>query len=217
MRKPFSAVVIEPCNLFREGLVRLLGINAFDVEAAVSCVSDLTLEQRDTGVAVILGETGDVATMASQIRDIKQRCSSAKVVILGSPTDFERIRAALNAGADGYLDKVVTPVGLLKSLELIMQDGIALPREVIATLASEPGRVTALLPRNDVLSSRESRVLRCLLEGDSNKLIARRYAMAESTVKVHVKSIFRKIGAKNRTQAAIWAMHHTEVMDEVHA
>src|SRR6185312_9668259 len=56
------------------------------------------------------------------------------------------------------------------------------------------------------LSARQQSILRCLVQGGSNKTIARKMAMAEATVKVHVKAIFRKIQVRNRTQAAIWAM-----------
>ena len=58
------------------------------------------------------------------------------------------------------------------------------------------------------LSPREKSILRCLIEGDSNKCIARKIDIAEATVKVHVKAILRKIRVQNRTQAAIWAMNH---------
>ena len=60
------------------------------------------------------------------------------------------------------------------------------------------------------LSVRETVILRCLMQGDSNKLIARKFDIAEATVKVHVKAILRKIQAKNRTQAAIWAASHLQ-------
>src|SRR5258707_4541820 len=56
------------------------------------------------------------------------------------------------------------------------------------------------------LSTREKSILRCLIEGDSNKCIARKIDIAEATVKVHVKAILRKIRVQNRTQAAIWGM-----------
>ena len=58
------------------------------------------------------------------------------------------------------------------------------------------------------LSVRETVILRCLMDGDSNKIIARKFDITEATVKVHVKAILRKIQAKNRTQAAIWAASH---------
>jgi len=60
--------------------------------------------------------------------------------------------------------------------------------------------------RDVPLSTRELNILGCIQKGNSNKVIAREYDIAEATVKVHVKSILRKIGAANRTQAAIWAM-----------
>src|SRR5204863_8745959 len=57
------------------------------------------------------------------------------------------------------------------------------------------------------LSPREKAILRCLIEGDSNKCIARKIDIAEATVKVHVKAILRKIRVHNRTQAAIWGVN----------
>jgi two-component system nitrate/nitrite response regulator NarL len=62
------------------------------------------------------------------------------------------------------------------------------------------------------LSARQKLILRCLLSGDSNKSIARKIAIAEATVKVHVKLILRKIQVRNRTQAAIWAMNHDDLI-----
>ena len=58
----------------------------------------------------------------------------------------------------------------------------------------------------DSLSARENDILRCLVGGNSNKAIARQLEITESTVKVHMKSLLRKINATNRTQAAIWGM-----------
>jgi two-component system, NarL family, nitrate/nitrite response regulator NarL len=66
--------------------------------------------------------------------------------------------------------------------------------------APEPGART--------LSAREAEILWCLLDGAPNKMIARKLDVAEATVKVHVKAILRKIGAANRTQAAMWAMDY---------
>jgi DNA-binding NarL/FixJ family response regulator len=58
------------------------------------------------------------------------------------------------------------------------------------------------------LSGRENSILRCLIDGDSNKAIARKFEIAEATVKVHVKAILRKIQVQNRTQAAVWGMNN---------
>ena len=58
------------------------------------------------------------------------------------------------------------------------------------------------------MSQREVQILRCLLSGDSNKMIANQLSITEATVKVHLKSLLRKINASNRTQAAIWALNN---------
>lgn len=62
------------------------------------------------------------------------------------------------------------------------------------------------------LSWRQSVILRCLIEGRSNKLIAHELTISEGTVKVHIKLLLRKLGLHNRTQAAIWAMNHESLI-----
>lgn len=71
------------------------------------------------------------------------------------------------------------------------------------------------LPKNDAtpqFSDQERRILGCLVDGDSNKSIARRIGIAEATVKVHVKAILRKIRLQNRTQAAVWALSQNHLL-----
>jgi DNA-binding CsgD family transcriptional regulator len=58
------------------------------------------------------------------------------------------------------------------------------------------------------LSGREMGILRCLMQGESNKIIARQFDITEATVKAHIKAILRKICVRNRTQAAVWAHNH---------
>jgi two-component system, NarL family, nitrate/nitrite response regulator NarL len=66
------------------------------------------------------------------------------------------------------------------------------------------------------LSARQTAILRCLLEGHSNKVIARKMKIADATVKVHIKTILRKIRAENRTQAALWAMRNMPLVSPSH-
>ena len=61
------------------------------------------------------------------------------------------------------------------------------------------------------MADREVRILQCLMQGDSNKVIAHRLGIVEATVKVHIKSILRKVQAANRTQAAMWARQHLQM------
>ncbi len=78
------------------------------------------------------------------------------------------------------------------------------------------GETNELAPRDMAsltpLSTPQQSILRCLIQGDSNKSIARKLAISEATAKVHVKSILRKIRVHNRTQAAIWAISAAPLM-----
>ena len=142
--------------------------------------------------------------------------------------------SAVKADANGYLFKTIAPEALIKSLDLIMLGEIVLPTQFVKYLCDNAGHnaghsgdrngvdaekgdihalpapisssLAAIEGRSPtLLSGREASVLRCLMFGESNKLIARKYNIAEATVKVHVKAILRKIRVNNRTQAAIWA------------
>jgi two-component system, NarL family, nitrate/nitrite response regulator NarL len=113
----------------------------------------------------------------------------------------------MNAGADGYLMKDVSPEALLQSLELVMMGEKVFPTNLAAMLFELNN---ASSPVNSVrgLSPREQEILRALVTGSSNKLIAIKLGITEATVKVHLKTLLRKIDVNNRTQAAIWAMNN---------
>jgi two-component system nitrate/nitrite response regulator NarL len=112
----------------------------------------------------------------------------------------------------------------IKSIELVMMGETIFPPAFLSfVLGSEGGPRGEAAPRDEnnqetlirtertlapQLSTREKSILRCLIEGDSNKCIARKIDIAEATVKVHVKAILRKIRVQNRTQAAIWGMNN---------
>jgi two-component system, NarL family, nitrate/nitrite response regulator NarL len=88
-----------------------------------------------------------------------------------------------------------------------------LPQQPAALAVAPHAVLRAPIVRTDaagspVLSDREKQILRCLVRGQSNKVIARELGIAETTVKVHIKSVLRKLRAANRTQAAIWALNH---------
>jgi two-component system nitrate/nitrite response regulator NarL len=142
---------------------------------------------------------------------------------------LDELVSALRAGANGYFVDVMTCDAFIKSMELLMMGETIFPPALSFVLDSEgddPGKEVGhlgeaapddetgqavLLATDDSfapqLSPREKSILRCLIEGDSNKGIARKVDIAEATVKVHVKAILRKIRVQNRTQAAIWGVN----------
>jgi len=128
----------------------------------------------------------------------------ARVVVLTSFSDRERILDALDAGAVGYLLKDAEPDELLRGIEAAARGE--------APLAPKAAKVV-LSARADArpaaeLTARETEVLGLLAEGLANKQIARRLGIAEKTVKTHLTSVFQSIGVSDRTQAALWARTH---------
>jgi DNA-binding NarL/FixJ family response regulator len=137
-------------------------------------------------------------------RALMKAGSTARVVILTTFSDRERIVGALDAGALGYLlkdaehDEIVRGVRAAAAGDSPLAPRAA--REMLAERASPD--VTADLSR------RELEVLKLVARGLPNKLIARQLEISEKTVKAHLTSVFAQIGVTDRTQAALWAQRH---------
>jgi DNA-binding NarL/FixJ family response regulator len=134
-------------------------------------------------------------------RRVTSGSPDARVVILTSFSDRERILDALDAGAVGYLLKDAEPDELLRGVRAAARGESPLaPKAAQAVLEAR----AESRPAAD-LTAREREVLEALAEGLANKQIARRLGIAEKTVKTHLTSVFQRIGVTDRTQAALWA------------
>ena len=137
-------------------------------------------------------------------RQIRSRYDNVDVVVLTSFGEEDRVRAALQAGASGYLlkdadaDEVAVAVRAAHRGELQLDPAVA--RRLTASLRSVPS--DDLVGR---LTSRELEVLRLLGEGESNKSIASALGIGERTARTHVSNILSKLELSSRTQAALWA------------
>jgi two-component system nitrate/nitrite response regulator NarL len=191
-------ILIEANRLFRQGLKHLLADTRFAVEAEFSTTGQAVDGAVASGL-VIVGEAGD-------LQQLRSAYPEARIVVLASDFAVDALRDAMNAGADGYLMKDVSPEALLQSLELVMMGEKVFPTNLAAMLFD----MNVIAPQHSVrgLSPREQEILRALVTGSSNKLIAIKLGITEATVKVHLKTLLRKIDVNNRTQAAIWAMNN---------
>ena len=138
------------------------------------------------------------------IRAIVAAARRARVLVLTSFVDDERVFAAMQAGAAGYLLKDVEPDQLAAAIRDVHSGRPALHPEVAARLmrrVADPAGAGA-----EALTPREGEVLQLVVEGFANKQIARRLRITEKTVKTHVSSILRKLGVADRTAAAVLAI-----------
>jgi DNA-binding NarL/FixJ family response regulator len=226
-RQSFITVLVGPSELLREGLSRILDAAKFRVLFSAACVHDILqkpLPQRRPILLIIDVGGTDADAEFAQIAEFKAIYPTSHVVVLADHCRSTDIVSAFHAGADGYLTKVAAYDTFIKALELVMLGQTVLPAETSTSIqdirhglkhdavADELTKVAVKVEHEDqelsILSSRENCILRRLIEGESNKAIAREINIAEATVKVHVKAILRKIRVRNRTQAAVWAMNH---------
>jgi two-component system, NarL family, nitrate/nitrite response regulator NarL len=231
MRRTVPAAIVGSSTLLREGVTRILNSARFRVFASKPTVTELELEkfpQSEPWLLII--ECGNSApTLTAHVAAIKEKFPLARVALLGHHWGMSEITAAFEAGANAYFAEATASDEFIKAIGLIMlghqavlpigpppraagpEPEIQSPRPYLP-MPSE----SYALPRDSVmhLSPRESSILRCLARGASNKLIGREIKISEATVKVHVKAILRKIGAANRTQAAVWAMSNVAFVAE---
>jgi two-component system, NarL family, nitrate/nitrite response regulator NarL len=128
---------------------------------------------------------------------------SSHIVVFTVSDDRADVISALKSGADGYLLKDVEPEILVQSIQQACSGKLVLSEQLTEILASS-FREEKNQQDLSQLTRRELQILKYIAEGLSNKLIARKLDIAESTVKVHVKHLLKKLGFRSRVEAAVW-------------
>jgi NarL family two-component system response regulator LiaR len=194
--------IVDDHPIVRNGLMTFLsasdGIHVvFEAESGERALAILESATVDIILMdlVLPGALDGVAT----IRDIRRRHPDIRVVALTSFQDPSRVRAAIGAGAVGYLEKTIQPDDLLNALFQVARGQSVLNPRVLQAFQS-PSIAYTRTPR-------EQEVLNFLGQGLSNKEIAGVLAITEKTVKVHVSHILEKLDVYDRTQAILKAHH----------
>jgi two-component system nitrate/nitrite response regulator NarL len=212
--------ILQRDGLVREGIRLLLSTTRFSPQACAIELRDLGEIPSDRSALFIVGVAPNDPTICSRIRE---QYPLAVVVAVADESDPESLANALEDGASAALFSSVSPDAFVGTLQAVINEGLVLIDARLWSLEIQPRTEDRLSPplQNEIswvpgdevqvtkqLSSREIAILERIVQGDSNKHVARFFNIAEPTVKAHVKAILRKIGAANRTQAAMWAVHH---------
>lgn len=209
-----TTFIVDSNRLSREGMVRLLSDTNFDVLGHAGDISDL-----DDGLAdssppdlLLLDLPRETEGLKERLIELRERAPNMKVVVLTTSVQPRPLAEYFSAGVDGYLLKDISTEALIGSLNLVLAGERVFPSQLIPLIlrgtSAMPTMANTATAEGANLSDRELQILGCLVEGASNKMIANRLSVTEATIKVHVKSILRKINAQNRTQAAIWALNN---------
>lgn len=202
---PIRVALVDDHAVIRSGLQQLLaGTDDIEVvgEAANGAEAiELARSLRPDVMLMDLQMPGTDGVAATRI--IMAEKLGVDVLVLTSFSDGERIVAALDAGAVGYLLKDADPDDVLQGIRAVSRGESPLhPKAARALLGNRSGSI------NVQLTARETEVLSLVRQGLANKQIARRLEISERTVKAHLTSAFGRIGVSDRTQAALWAERH---------
>ena len=210
---PVRVLLVDDQALFREALATLLGTRD-DVEVVGEAGNGAEALDRVAELSpdvVLMDLRMPVLDGVAATRRLRVERPDSQVIALTTFDDDEDVFAALRAGAVGYLLKDVSSARLVEAVlaaargESVLQPSVA--AKVVARFAQLPDSASPPRPQPLVvpLSERELEVLRLLADGRSNREIAESVYLAEGTVKNHVTNVLAKLGARDRTQAALRA------------
>jgi two-component system, NarL family, nitrate/nitrite response regulator NarL len=130
------------------------------------------------------------------------------IAVISGTADAGDVRAAIQAGARGFIPKTASGTHLAHAVELLLAGGTSVPADLMLAPGDESKDVAGAEARPDWLTGltgRELDVLKAVTRGLSNKEVGRELGLAEVTIKLHLRSIFRKMGARSRSDAAVIA------------
>jgi DNA-binding NarL/FixJ family response regulator len=212
-------LIVDDHPLFREGLKTLLaalepGVRVSDAGSVAEAVA---LRGDDAPDLVLLDMNLPGTSRLDALRQVKAAHEGAAVVVVSGDENPLLIRSAVDAGAAGYIPKSTDASLTIQALRLVLANGIYLPRAALTATGaggapSQPPGATG----SPEFSDRQLAVLKCLLQGKANKVIARELGIAEGTVKAHLWAIYQALGVNSRAQA-MYRVHELHLFDAVPA
>jgi len=205
---PQTILIVDDHPLFRKGVIQL-------IQAAPEFRFVGEAASGREGIARARSLQPDMILLDLNMKDmngvevlktLKDEGLDSRIIMLTVSDQAEDLMAALQAGADGYLLKDMEPEDLMQQLAEAARGKITISdrlTQLLVTSLRDKARPTNLSEAG--LTEQEGRILDHLIDGKSNKLIAKDMGITEGTVKVHVKHLLKKLNLRSRVEAAVWA------------
>jgi len=215
-------LVVDDHTLFRRGLTALLQRDPqFEVvgDAGDAGVAQRRAQELQPDVILLDNHLPGVSGVDA-LPALRGAAQGVKVLMLTVSEDEQDLAAALRGGACGYLLKTIEGDALSLAIRRAMRGESVVAEEMTGKLvaayrdamapaqAAPPAPPAPAVSRLDVMSKRELDILRCIARGQGNKEIARTLGIAETTVKIHVQHVLRKLDVSSRVHAAVIASEH---------
>lgn len=203
-------MIVDDHPLFRKGLAQLLNDQAdFEVMLEASSGDEaLSLLTENEPDLIILDLNMRGRDGLSTLQMMRDREITSRILMLTVSDAQNDVLSCLRAGADGYLLKDLDPQELLTQIRESANGSVVVDSRLASALANAVRERTTSKTGMASLTDREQQIVKLIANGMSNKMIARHFDIVESTVKVHVKHLLKKLGLRSRVEAAIWAIEN---------
>jgi two-component system nitrate/nitrite response regulator NarL len=207
-----GTLIVARDRLFRDGFAHL--VEGYCAVAGTTSLEQ-ALEEVERGLRPRLLIVDAAAVHFAALQRIRSQLHAVKIVILLDSDTALPFAMPAECDIDGYILKDISPETLERSLGLILDGHAVMPRGFASAMFRDRTPAVPVDERR-FLTARESEVLQFLCRGLSNKGIARELDISAQTVKVHLKTLLRKLQVRNRTEAAVWAMTRPAASTEAH-
>ncbi|MCC5810936.1 MAG: two-component system response regulator NarL [Ectothiorhodospiraceae bacterium] len=203
-------LIVDDHPLLRRGVKQLL-----ELEPEFTCIGEansgqeaLQLAEAEQPDLILLDLNMNGMDGLETLRALRGKAVESRIIILTVSDSDTDVVQAMRDGADGYLLKDTEPEELVSQLRQANDGRLVVSESLTPALARALGRPS----KNEKaslanLTAREREILKLIARGKSNKMIAKQLDIAEGTIKVHVRSILKKLGLRSRVEAAIWAVN----------
>lgn len=210
---PISVLLIDDHALFRSGVRSLLQrYPEFSIVGeAADGVEGLKRARQTQPDVVLLDLNMPGISGLETLQLMQQDCPRSAVLMLTVSEDAEDLGTALQGGARGYLIKNIEADYLVRAIQRAAAGEAVVAESMTSKLITQlqnVGQRNESRSELDKLTPREKDILACLARGESNKIIARTLDVADSTVKIHIQNILKKLNLSSRVQAAVFAVEH---------